>query len=90
MFVERRRREDPFLEWKVRLFSVAAVLVLVGLYLDERRITGAAILVLAVALLLRFLPGGSAAGVGSDEGEGKSDGEASDPTGTAEGSDATG
>ena len=59
MFVDRRRREDPFLEWKVRLFSVAAVLVLLGLYLDNRWLTGLAIVVLAAAMLLRFLPGGS-------------------------------
>ena len=60
MFVDRRRRDDPFLEWKVRLFSVAAALVLLGLYLDNRWVTGVAIVVLAVAMLLRFIPGGSA------------------------------
>lgn len=67
MFVDRRRRDDPFLEWKVRLFSVAAVLVLIGLYLDNRWMTGLAIAVLAVAMLLRFLPGGSAHGVEDEE-----------------------
>lgn len=66
MFVDRRRRDDPFLEWKVRLFSVAAVLVLIGLYLDNRWLTGLAIALLAVAMLLRFLPGGSAHGVEPD------------------------
>lgn len=66
MFVDRRRRDDRFLEWKVRLFTVAAVLALVGLYLEERWMTAAAILVLVVAMLLRFLPGG---GVVEDEEE---------------------
>lgn len=70
MFVDRRRRDDPFLEWKVRLFSVAAVLVLVGLYLDNRWLTGLAIALLAVAMLLRFLPGGSAAGRTSEDEDG--------------------
>lgn len=70
MFVDRRRRDDPFLEWKVRLFSVAAVLVLVGLYLDNRWLTGLAIALLVVAMLLRFLPGGSAHGVTSEDEDG--------------------
>lgn len=67
MFVDRRRRNDPFLEWKVRLFSMAAALVLIGLYLDNRWITGLAIALLAVAMLLRFLPGGSAHGMTSED-----------------------
>lgn len=56
MFVDRRRRHDPLLEWKVRLFSVAAVLVVLGLYFGERWMTGSAIVVLLAAMLLRFLP----------------------------------
>lgn len=61
MFVDRRRRAGRFLEWKVGLFSVAAVLTLAGMYLAARWMTGLAIVVLASALLLRFLPGGSVA-----------------------------
>lgn len=69
VFVDRRRRGDRFLEWKVRLFSVAAVLALGGIYLDERWVAGAAIPVLAVAMLLRFLPGSGAAPGDDDEDE---------------------
>lgn len=64
MFHDRRPRERRFLEWKVGLFSVAAVLTIVGMYLEERWMTGTAIGVLAAAMLLRFLPGG---GVVEDE-----------------------
>lgn len=67
VFVDRRRRDDRLLEWKIRLFSVAAVLALVGLYLDDRWVTGAAIVVLAAAMLLRFLPGGGPAAMGGSE-----------------------
>jgi hypothetical protein len=56
---DRRRRDDPLLEWKIRLFSVAAVVALAGIYLDDRRVTGAALVLLVVGVLLRFLPGGS-------------------------------
>lgn len=56
-FVSHRRRgDDRWLEWKVRLFSVAAVLGLAGIYFEERRLTGAAILVLAGGILLRLIP----------------------------------
>ena len=85
MFVDRRRRDDPFLEWKVRLFSVAAVLVLLGLYLDNRWVTGLAIAVLAVAMLLRFLPGGSAHGASSED----QDGAGSEAVEDDEGADAS-
>ena len=54
----RRRGEDRWLEWKVRLFSVAAVLGLAGIYLEERWLTGAAIVVLGGGMGLRLLPGG--------------------------------
>lgn len=67
VFVDRRRRSDRFLEWKVRLFSVAAALALVGIYLDERWVAGAAIPVLVVAMLLRFVPGGRTAPGDEDE-----------------------
>lgn len=57
LFVDRSRRAGRYLEWKVRLFSVAAVLVVVGMYLEEAWMTAAAILLLFAALSLRFLPG---------------------------------
>lgn len=56
-FVSHRRRgDDRWLEWKVRLFSVAAMLGLAGIYFEERRLTGAAILVLTGGILLRLIP----------------------------------
>jgi hypothetical protein len=56
VFLDRRRRAGPYLEWKVRLFVVAAVLGLAGIYMEERWLTGAAIALLLVGLALRFLP----------------------------------
>ena len=53
---DRRRRAGPLLEWKVRLFVLAAVLGLAGIYLDQRRLTGGAIGVLLVGVLFRLLP----------------------------------
>jgi len=61
VFADRRRRDDRLLEWKVRLFSIAAVLVVAGLFLDEKWITGTAIGVLVIAMLLRLVPGGKVA-----------------------------
>ena len=58
VFLDRRRRAGPYLEWKVRLFVVAAVLGLAGIYLDERWLTGTAIVLLFGGLALRFLPTG--------------------------------
>lgn len=58
--LDRSRRAGPHLEWKVRLFLVGAVLGLAGIFLDERWLTGAAIVVLAGGALLRFR-GGEAA-----------------------------
>ena len=56
--LDRSRRAGRFLAWKVRVFSVGAVLALAGIYLDDRRLTGAAIIILAGGALLRFFPGG--------------------------------
>lgn len=56
MLLDRNRRAGKYLEWKVRLFSVAAVLALAGIYMDNRWLTGGAILLLLSGLLLRFLP----------------------------------
>ena len=60
VFLDRRRRAGRYLEWKVRIFSVAAVLGLAGIYFDERWLTGTAILMLFGGLALRFLPDGDA------------------------------
>lgn len=69
VFLDRSRRSDRHLEWKVRLFSVAAVLALVGMYFDERWMTLSALAVLLVGVLLRFGPKGPPA-----EREGEADG----------------
>ncbi|MDH3205012.1 MAG: hypothetical protein OEO79_00290 [Gemmatimonadota bacterium] len=56
MLLDRERTAGKYLEWKVRLFSVAAVVALAGIYTERRWVTGAAILILVSALSLRFLP----------------------------------
>ena len=60
----------PYLEWKVRLFAVAATLALGGMYLNKRWLVGVAIAVLAAGMALRFLPdeGAPDRGPGSEEG----------------------
>jgi hypothetical protein len=56
MLLDRTKRADRYLEWKVRLFSVAAVFALVGIYMDNRWLTGTAIALLLAGFALRFLP----------------------------------
>jgi len=56
VFLDRNRRAGKYLEWKVRIFSVAAVLALAGIYTDSRWLTSGAILLLVGGFLLRFLP----------------------------------
>ncbi len=63
--LDRSRRAGRFLAWKVRIFSAGAVLALAGIYLDDSRLTGVAIIVLVGGVVLRFLPGGGE--VGSEE-----------------------
>ena len=55
--LSRSTRDHSWLEWKIRLFSVAAVLSLVGIYFDERWVIGLAIMVLSLGMVLRFVPG---------------------------------
>ncbi len=79
LFHGRSRRNDPRLEWKVALFTVAAVIGLAGMYFDERWMGGVAIALLASAMLLRLLPGGESAELaGSDDSETASEGGRSD------------
>ena len=54
-FLNRSKRPDPHLEWKVRIFVVAAVLGVSGIYFDERWMGWVAILLLLSAMLLRFV-----------------------------------
>jgi hypothetical protein len=52
--MDRRRvgREDPFLDWKVRIFFIGAVLLLAGIFFDRPPLALAAAGVLAVGLVL--------------------------------------
>lgn len=52
----RTARATRWLEWKVRLFVVGAVLGLAGIFLDERGLVTAALVTLAVGAALRLLP----------------------------------
>jgi len=65
--LDRSRRAGRFLAWKVRIFSAGAALALAGIYLDDRWLTGGAIVILLGGVLLRFLPGGRETD-GDDEG----------------------
>jgi hypothetical protein len=58
VFLDRSRRAGPYLEWKVRIFVLAAVLGLAGIYLQERWLTGSAIGLLFAGLALRVLATG--------------------------------
>ena len=53
---DRSGRADGSLEWRVGLFSVAAVLALVGMYFEQRWMTGTAIVVLLAGMLVRWVP----------------------------------
>ncbi len=55
--LDRTRQAGDYLEWKVRIFTVGAVLAAAGMYLQEDWLVGVATVVLAVGVLLRFLPG---------------------------------
>jgi hypothetical protein len=67
LLLDRSHRSGRHLEWKIRLFGIAAVLGLAGIYFEEGWMTGLAIVVLFGGLVLRFLPG---AGVEDSDGEG--------------------
>ena len=67
MFFDRSRRAGRFLEWKVRLFTLGAVLAVVGMATNQGWMTWLAIGVLVAGMMLRFLPGGVE--VSEDEGE---------------------
>ena len=56
LLLDGRRRPSHYLVWKVRIFSVAAAVALVGMYLNNPWITGTALVMLLLGMLLRFLP----------------------------------
>jgi len=57
VLTSRERRDDPFLEWKVRILSVAIALALGGMYFEERWMTGAALVLLFVTAAVRLAMG---------------------------------
>lgn len=54
--LDRRRRAGVWLEWKVRLFTVGAVLAVAGMAMEEDWLVWTAIGVLGAGFILRFLP----------------------------------
>ena len=64
--LDRSRSAGRHLVWRVRLFSAGAVLALAGIFLDDRWITGVAIVVLTAGMALRFRSGGGAEESGED------------------------
>ena len=57
-FLTRRASPaGPLLEWRVRLFSAGGVLGVAGILIEERWLTGLAIVLLGAGVLIRFLPG---------------------------------
>ncbi len=62
----KKRGPDRYLDWRVRLFFVGAVLALLGISLGSSILVGLAIAVLLLGLGFRFLPSGDG-GVEADE-----------------------
>jgi hypothetical protein len=56
LLLDRKPRSRRFLVWKTRIFAVAAVIALVGMYLNNPYVTGAALVLLLVGVALRFVP----------------------------------
>lgn len=57
IFLDRTRAgNDPYLHWKVRIFTAGAVLAFAGMYFREDLLIWVAIVVLFLGLALRFLP----------------------------------
>ena len=56
LFLDRRPRSRRFLVWKTRIFAVAAVIALTGMYLNNPYVTGTALVLLLGGVALRFVP----------------------------------
>ena len=70
IFLNRSRRgEDPYLDWKVRLFLVGAVVALVGMARDATWMVLGGMLILLAGASLRFFPGGRARGPSPEDDE---------------------
>jgi len=68
VLLDRRRRAGRYLEWKVRLFSLGAVVALAGIYWREAWMTSIAIVILLAGMVLRFLPASRGEAPEEDEG----------------------
>jgi hypothetical protein len=66
-FLDRSKRAGRWLEWKVRLFAVAAVLAMCGIYFEERWMTVLALVVLLGTMSFRFLGERDSAGDAEEE-----------------------
>jgi hypothetical protein len=66
-FLDRSKRAGRWLEWKVRLFAVAAVLAMCGIYFEERWMTLLALVVLLGTMSFRFLGERDSAGDADEE-----------------------
>ena len=73
MKVDRKRdRPVRYLEWRVRLLGVGAVIALAGIYFDSSWLVNVAIGILLIGFALRFTPGRvPAEHAVEDEGEGR-------------------
>jgi len=74
VFIRRHSTVRPHLEWRIRLFSGAAVLALVGMFAEVRGLVWAAIALLLIAFLLRFAPSPANAVAGDPAGPDESPG----------------
>jgi multisubunit Na+/H+ antiporter MnhF subunit len=69
LFIDRKPRSRRFLAWKTRIFAVAAVIALVGMYLNNPYVTGTALVLLLVGVALRFVPERKVSAADSQPGE---------------------
>lgn len=54
--LSRKPRSNRFLVWKIRLFTAAALVAFVGMSLNNPYVTGVALVLLFIGMLLRFVP----------------------------------
>lgn len=88
----RTARAGPWFEWKVRIFLLGAALGLAGIFLDDRRLVVAAVVVLAAGVVLRALPVGEQAtadAFADDEDDEEDEGDEGDDEDGEDGEDGT-
>ncbi|MFH1762666.1 MAG: hypothetical protein ABIF09_00615 [Gemmatimonadota bacterium] len=80
IFLDREKSgPDRYLDWKVRLFFVGALLALAGIGLESSLLVGLATLALVLGLAFRLLPSGDRGGEAGECNEGETSHEAKDP-----------